>query len=210
MRSRHRAGDGAKKCYVVFCHPTHASFIGSALDRVLVGLARTGHEVRVTDLYADGFRPELDEHDRSMHLIDHRLHPELRPDIVGYVENLCWCDTLILVYPTWWSGQPAMLKGWFDRVWVTGVAWDRPEGTNRPRPLLRNIHTLAAVTSHGSSKLMNALEGEAGKRTMTRALRLACNVRSRTHWIAFYKIDRANPSERTMFLDRVERRMSKL
>jgi NAD(P)H dehydrogenase (quinone) len=198
------------KSYVVFCHPTHDSFIGSALQRVLAGLERAGHEVRVTDLYAEGFRPELDEHDRKVHLVDHRQQPELRPDIAGYVENLRWCDTLIMVYPTWWAGQPAMLKGWFDRVWVMGVAWDLPEGTNRIRPLLRNIHSLVAVTSHGSSKWVNAIEGETGKRTMTRALRFACNVRCRTHWIAFYTIDRASQSARVAFLDRVERRMAKL
>jgi putative NADPH-quinone reductase len=117
---------------------------------------------------------------------------------------------LILVYPTWWAGQPAMLKGWFDRVWVMGVAWDLPEGTNRIRPLLRNIHSLVAVTSHGSSKWVNALEGETGKRTMTRALRFACNVRCRTHWIAFYTIDRASHAARVAYLDRVERRMAAL
>jgi NAD(P)H dehydrogenase (quinone) len=91
-----------------------------------------------------------------------------------------------------------------------GVAWDLPDGTNRIRPLLRNIHSLVAVTSHGSSKLMNAVEGETGKRTMTRALRFACNVRCRTHWIAFYGIDRASPAARSAFLDRVEERMAKL
>ncbi|MEZ5247791.1 MAG: NAD(P)H-dependent oxidoreductase [Ilumatobacteraceae bacterium] len=116
----------------------------------------------------------------------------------------------MLVYPTWWAGQPAMLKGWFDRVWAMGVAWDLPAGTNHIRPLLRNIHTLVAVTSHGSSKWVNAVEGETGKRTMTRALRFACNVRVRTHWIAFYGIDRASDRSRRRFLDRVEERLATL
>ncbi len=198
------------RTYVVFCHPTHESFVGEALERVLAGLGRAGHEVRVSDLYADGFRPELDQHDLAVHRIDHRVHPDQRPDICGYVENLQWCDTVVMVYPTWWSGQPAMLKGWFDRVWVRGVAWDRPDGTNRATPLLRNVRMLIAVTSHGSSKMMNALEGETGKRTMTRALRAACGIRCRSRWIAFYTIDRSNHSDRAAFLDRVEERMSKL
>ncbi|MFN6120417.1 MAG: NAD(P)H-dependent oxidoreductase [Actinomycetes bacterium] len=204
-----RAGRGGR-AYVVFCHPTHDSFIGAALQRTLAGLERHGYEVRVSDLYAEGFRPELDLHDRRIHLVDHRSEPELRHELQGYIEHLRWCDTLILVYPTWWSGQPAMLKGWFDRVWAAGVAWELPEGHNRIRPLLRNIHTMVAVTSHGSSKLVNAMEGETGKRTMTRALRVACNVRCRTCWIAVYGIDRATPDARTRFLDRVEARMAKL
>ena len=198
------------KAYVVFCHPTHESFVGAALQRVLAGLSRADHEVRVTDLYAEGFRPELDDRERGNHLVDHRQHPELRAGLVPYIENLRWCDTLILVYPTWWAGQPAMLKGWFDRVWAAGVAWDLPAGSNHIRPLLRNIHSLVAVTSHGSSKLVNAVEGETGKRTMTRALRIACNVRCRTHWIAFYGVDRASASARTAFLERVENKIAKL
>ena len=49
--------------------------------------------------------------------------------------DLQWCEHLVLVYPTWWSGQPAMLKGWIDRVWVRDVAFDLPIGVEpRPRP----------------------------------------------------------------------------
>jgi putative NADPH-quinone reductase len=77
------------KSYVVFCHPTHESFAGAALERVLAGLRRAGHEVRVSDLYADGFRPELDEHDRKVHHVDHREHPELRPEIARVRSTTC-------------------------------------------------------------------------------------------------------------------------
>ena len=53
--------------------------------------------------------------------------PWLHPDVEGYCDSLRWCDTLIFVYPTWWSGQPAMLTGWLDRVLLRGVAWELPE-----------------------------------------------------------------------------------
>jgi hypothetical protein len=59
--------------------------------------------------------------------------PGTDPSIASYADDLQWCDTLVLVYPTWWSGQPAMLKGWIDRVWVNGVAWTLPDGANRLR-----------------------------------------------------------------------------
>ena len=48
-----------------------------------------------------------------------------------YCDDLRWCDTLVFVYPTWWSGQPAMLTGWLDRVLVRGVAWELPDGASR-------------------------------------------------------------------------------
>ena len=198
------------RAYIVFCHPTHDSLIGAALQRTRAGLATAGHEVRVSDLYAEGFRPELDRADREAHLIDHRTEPDRRPGIARYADNLAWCDALVFVYPTWWSGQPAMLKGWFDRVLVRGVAWDLAEGANRIRPLLRNVRTIVAVTSHGSSKLANAAEGETGKRALSRSLRAVCARRCRTTWLAIYTIDRSSVAERERFLARVERRIARL
>ncbi len=195
------------KAYVVFCHPTHESLIGAALQRTLAGLAAGGHDVRCTDLYADGFDPAFSRNDHANQRVDHRRDPTLRPAIAAYVENLQWCDMLVLVYPTWWSGQPAMLKGFIDRLFVNGVAWSLPDGASRIRPLLRNITRIVAVTSHGSSKFINAVEGEGGKRIITRALRVTCNVRCRTRWVAIYNVDRSTPADRTVFLERVEQRM---
>ena len=194
------------KTYVVYCHPLESSFVASARDRVLAGLAGAGHEVRVTDLYADGFRPELSAWERTHHLDP----PETKPEIAQYAENLRWCDRLVFVYPTWWSGQPAMLKGWIDRVWVAGVAYELPPGGNRIRPLLGNIRRLVVVTTHGSSKWINALQGEGGKRVISRALRVLCHRRARTSWVALYGIDRASDEDRSKFLDRVEHRVRSL
>lgn len=194
----------------MFCHPRRDSFCGAAYDRVLAGLAAGGHEVRTCDLHADGFEPVLSLDDRRAHLVDHRIDPTLRPDIERYVADLLWCEALVLVYPTWWSGQPAMLKGWFDRVLVQGVAWELPEGANRLRPLLHGITRIVAVTTHGSAKHINALEGETGKRTVTRAIRVLCNWRCRTTWLACYGVDRMSAAERASYLDRVERRLARL
>jgi NAD(P)H dehydrogenase (quinone) len=195
---------------IVFCHPTRQSFTGAALERVVSGLAAAGHAMRVIDLYAEGFRPELSREEHEQHLIDHFARPDLRPDLVRHVEHLMWAEALVLVYPTWWSGQPAMLKGWFDRVLLNGVAWDLPEGATRIRPRLWNIRRLAVVTSHGSTKWVNALEGEGGKRVVARALRVLCNRRCRTRWLALYNIDRTSLAKRQAFLERVERDLARL
>jgi putative NADPH-quinone reductase len=195
---------------VVFCHPTHESFAGEMLRRTLSGLSAGGHDVRLADLYADGFRPELTGEEQRGQLQDHRVHPELRTGIEQYVADLQWCDALVLVYPTWWSGQPAMMKGWFDRVLVRGVAWDMPEGATRIHPMLRQVRRVVAVTSHGSSKRVNMIQGEAGKRIVTRAVRAVCSQRCRTRWVAFYDIDRADLAARTAFLDRIEQRVQRL
>jgi putative NADPH-quinone reductase len=188
---------------VVYCHPSGDSFVASVRDRVTTGLATAGAEVRLTDLYADGFDPLFSSAERANHLV-----PGTDPSIASYADDLQWCDTLVLVYPTWWSGQPAMLKGWIDRVWVNDVAWTLPDGANRLRPALRNVRRLVAVTTHGSSKWINAIEGESGKRTLTRSLRSMCHPLARTTWVAMYGVDNASDAERRAFLDRVERRIA--
>jgi NAD(P)H dehydrogenase (quinone) len=48
------------------------------------------------------------------------------------LRDLDWCDTLIFVYPTWWYGLPAMIKGWLDRVLVPGVAFLMPDAHRTP------------------------------------------------------------------------------
>jgi putative NADPH-quinone reductase len=190
---------------VVFCHPTHESLVGAALERSITGLERAGHEVRVCDLYAKGFRAEMSADERLTHKTP-GVAAELRP----YADDLAWAEALVLVFPTWWSGMPAMLKGWIDRVWVAGVAWEPSDEATRIRGRLRNIRRIIAVTTHGSSKLINALEGETGKRTVTRTLRSMCSWRTRTTWCALYGVDTGDRGQRERFLGRVERTMRRL
>ena len=204
MRSRHGAVSPTR-ALVVYCHPSPASYVAALRDRVIAGLDAAGAETRLVDLYADSFRPEFSASERAAHLDDGTA-----PDIAEHGDALQWCDTLIVVYPTWWAGQPAMLKGWFDRVWVSGIAWQLPEGTNRLRPRLDNVRQIVAVTTHGSPKYVNALEGEGGKRTLTRALRPMCHRFCRTKWLALYNLDRCTDDARQRFLDRTERSITEL
>jgi putative NADPH-quinone reductase len=190
---------------VVYCHPNPDSLVAAARDRAIAGLERAGHEVRICDLYAEGFDPVMSADERRTH-----TEPGVAPELQRYADDLRWAEALVLVYPTWWSGQPAMLKGWIDRVWVAGVAWDLPEGANRLRPGLQNVRRIVTVTTHGSSKFINAVEGESGKRTMTRAIRTMCSRRTRTTWCAIYGLDTTDADARHRWLDRVERTLARL
>ena len=190
---------------VIFCHPDPASFTSAVRHSVAHSLYSAGHQIRHRDLYADGFEPVLSAQERSAHFDD----PATKPEIAEHADDLRWCESLVLIYPTWWSGQPAMLKGWIDRVWIKGVAWDLPPGATRLTPLLRNIRRITVVTTHGSSKLINALEGETGKRVAFRSLRVICHPRCRTRWVALYNIDRATDQQRQRFLARASRVVAK-
>lgn len=192
--------------YVVYCHPDPGSFTAAIRDRAVAGLVAAGFEVRVSDLYADEFEPAMSRQEKLNHLAPHAHHP----DVEGYCDSLRWCDTLVFVYPTWWSGQPAMLTGWLDRVLLRGVAWELSDGATRITARLTNVRRLVAVTSHGSSKFLNVLEGETGRRVLGRAVRVLCHRFAHTTWLALYNIDRSSAAEREAFLDRVEHRMGEL
>lgn len=187
---------------VVTCHPLRDSFTVAVAERAISALRERGDELRVTDLYAERFDPLFTAAERERH-----LEPGPDPAVAHHADDLKWCERLVLVYPTWWSGQPAMMKGWIDRVWVRDVAFDLPPESNRVHARLRNVRRLVAITTHGSSKFVNAVEGEVGKRTVTRTLRAVCHPLARTTWIAMYGVDTATDSQRRAFLDRVERKL---
>jgi putative NADPH-quinone reductase len=196
------------KAYVVYCHPDPQSFTAAVRDRVISTLESSGHSVRVADLYGSGFDPALSRRELAQHgLPVESKDADSVAALADDVDALTWCDTLILVYPTWWSGQPAMLTGWLDRVLMCGVAWEPPRRGTRIHGRLKNIRRVVAVTTHGSRRVINMLEGETGKRVMGRAVRALCHPLARTTWLALYDIDRSTGAQRAGFLDRVERRL---
>lgn len=169
------------KAFVVCCHPDPESFTAAVMARAAEALRAAGHAVRSCDLYADGFDPAA--------------------DVAGYSDSLRWCDALVFVYPTWWSGQPALLAAWLERM-LESIGPDAPR--------LANVRRLITITTHGSSRFINLLEGETGRRVIGRAVRGVCHRYARTSWIALYGIDRSTPADRQAFLDRVAERMSRV
>ncbi|CAB4663420.1 MAG: flavodoxin family protein [Actinobacteria bacterium] len=198
------------RALVIVAHPSPESFVSFLGSEVVAELQNSGHEIRHHDLWAEEFNPVFTAYERLNHVGDVEEKLKNLPELRQHVEDLQWCDALVLVYPTWWSGQPAMLKGWFDRVLMNGVAWVLPDGAARIRPLLTNVRRLVVVTTHGSSKFVNALEGESGKRTVFRSVRLMLHRRVRCEWIAMYGVDNATLSQREKFSSRVRRRIHRL
>lgn len=192
---------------VISAHPSPDSFVGMLREEVLAELSQLGHVVRHHDLYVEKFNPVFSSYERLNHVGD--INEKLRhlPDLKPHVEDIQWAQALVLVYPTWWSGQPAIIKGWIDRVLMNEVAWTLPEGAARIRPLLTNIKKIVVVTTHGSTKFVNALEGEAGKRTAFRSIRLMFNKRTRCHWVGLYALDHVPAEKRSQLVIRVRRRV---
>lgn len=191
---------------VVSAHPSSASFNAALAATVISTISELGHVVRHCDLYAENFDPVFSAYERLHHVGDVSEKLETLATLKLHVEDLQWCESIVFVYPTWWSSQPAILKGWIDRILMNEVAWVLPEGAARIKPLLTQIRRIVVVTTHGSSKLVNALEGESGKRTMFRSVRLMMHRRTRCSWIAMYGLDNATETDRKRFTETVIRR----
>ena len=195
------------KVLLVSAHPLADSFVAAVRAAAVSGLHAGGHEVDVLDLDGEGFEPCLSLEEWRAHRPGIAAKPD---DVKAHAARLRWAEAVVLVYPTWWGGQPAIMKGWLDRVWVEGVAYHLPPGARRVRPRLRNIRHLVAVTTHGSPKRINAVEGEPGKRVVLRQMRALCHPRTRTRWLALYGVDRSDEAQRLAFIRRIERSMANL
>ncbi|HXW20270.1 MAG TPA: NAD(P)H-dependent oxidoreductase, partial [Roseiarcus sp.] len=132
---------------VIFAHPVETSFV-AALHAEAVGRLRDGgHDVDDCDLNAEGFDPVLTRQDRLAYYDLTRNRALVAP----YVDRLLAADGLILVFPVWNFGYPAILKGFFDKVFLPGVSFTL-NGVGGITPILHNIKRMAAVCTYGGSR----------------------------------------------------------
>lgn len=188
---------------VVYCHPRADSFCAALRDAVVTSLQGRGHAVDQLDLYAEGFNPVLSAEERG------RYHTE-GDNLIGIEDHLARlraAEALVLVYPTWWYGMPAMLKGWFDRVWVPGVAFTLGPGAIRPG--LRNIRRLAVVTTYGSPRWLLFAIGNPDRKLIGRGIRRLCARGCTVQWLSLTRMDARTRAECEAFRDRVAAHFSR-
>jgi NAD(P)H dehydrogenase (quinone) len=161
------------KILVVHAHPEPGSFCSALARTACETLEGLRHELRLSDLYAMGFDPVAKaadfgsrrDPDYLVYALEQRHNDEagtLAPDIRAELDKLVWCDLLLLVFPLFWFAPPAILKGWIDRVFVSG----RTYGGRRiyDRGGLKGRRALVAVTlggrehMHGAGSLHGPLE----------------------------------------------------
>lgn len=195
------------RALIVYCHPCQKSFNLAIRDLITDKLRAAGAEIRLHDLYASGFTPVLTWHEWKGYL----QTPANRAPVDQHCADVEWCDTLIFVYPTWWYGLPAMLKGWLDRVLLPDVAFLMPDGAHKTiRPGLQHITRLGIFTTCGASWWLTQVVGAPGKRTLTRGVGFLCAPRKRTAFAAHYLMDTSTPQSRARHLARVAARMDRL
>jgi putative NADPH-quinone reductase len=197
------------RCLVVHAHPDPASYSAAIRDAAVHGLKRAGHEVRTVDLYAEDFDPVMSRDER---LVYHEPDPVLDERVRAHGADVRWAEALVFVYPTWWGGLPAILKGWLERVLVSGVAFRHvpAKGGHRVEPHLRHVRVLVGITTYGSPRWFSIAVADGGRRTILRAVWLCTPKRTRRVWLGLHDVERASAARRDAFLTRVDRRMARL
>lgn len=156
------------RALVVYAHPEPTSFTAALKDTAVATLRGAGHHVEVSDLYAEGFNPVAGRHDFTTVADADRFHYQAeqaeaaRQD--GFAEDLrreqrrvCAADAFVFVFPIWWGGVPAILKGWFDRVLAYGFAYQ--DGHRYETGFFRGRAAVLGMSTGGTAKRFS--EGEA-------------------------------------------------
>lgn len=115
------------KVLVVYCHPCENSFTNIVKNSFIKGLEDAGHTYVISDLYKEGFNPVMSESEYIREGF-YRLDMNVSPDVIREQERINASDVIVYIYPDFWTASPAMLEGWFQRVWTYGFAYgDSPK-----------------------------------------------------------------------------------
>jgi NAD(P)H dehydrogenase (quinone) len=134
---------------VVFAHPNPKSFGKGILDTVVKASEEKGAAVKVRDLYELGFDPILKPSDFVAF-----KEGNVPEDIAAEQEIIRWADVITFIYPVWWTSLPAILKGYVDRVFSYGFAYEYIEGA--PNGLLKGKKALLFSTTGTPDELYAA------------------------------------------------------
>ncbi len=185
---------------VLYAHPLGDSFAAALHGAVCDTLAARGWEVDDCDLYAEGFDPVLSAEERAQYhdLARNTAH------VADHVARLRAAQALVVCFPVWNFGYPAILKGYFDRVFLPGVSFRLEQG--RVVPNLTHIRKLAAVTTYGGTRARAIFAGDPPRHVVKRALWHLTRP-EKLRYLALYDMNRATAARRAAFLSQIRREM---
>lgn len=191
------------KVLVLHAHPVETSYNASLHRLILERLAARGHAVDDCDLYAEDFDPRLTREERLHY---HDVGTNLGP-VQPYVERVRAADALVLSFPVWNFGYPAILKGFFDRVFLPGVSFRMVDG--KVEPCLHNIAKVTTVTTYGGARWRAFLMGDPPRKLVTRLLRATVKPGAPFSYLAHYDMNRSTDATREAFMLKVVKAMDR-
>jgi len=189
----------------VYCHPLPESFHAAIRAEALAGLAKAGHEVDLLDLYAENFDPVLSaERRRNYH--DPALN---RAGNAAYADRLMAAEGLIVQFPTWSFGPPAMLKGWLDRMFGPGIALDLSDPAHA-KPMLGHIRRIVGISTYGRPRWQAIGMADPPRKVVKRYLPWFTGGRAKVSYYALYHMNIAPEPKRRAFVALVRAAMERL
>jgi putative NADPH-quinone reductase len=189
---------------VLYCHPVETSFHAALHQEVLRNLKAAGHEVDDCDLYAEGFDPVLSREER----LGYHDVPGNQAPLKPYIERLRRAEGIVFCFPTWSFGLPAMLKGYFDRLFMPGVAFDLSDPAH-VKPMLTHIKRISAVVTYGRPRWVAWYMGDPPRKIVTRYMRRLTGSQARVDYHAHYHMNVATKPQLERFLQRVGQAMAR-
>jgi len=187
----------------VYCHPLDDSFHAAIRAEALAGLAEAGHMVDLLDLYAEGFDPVLTAERRR----DYHDPAKNRANNQQHVDRLMVAEALVVQFPTWSFGPPAMLKGWFDRMFGPGIAMDLTDPA-QVKPLLGHIRRITGISTYGRDRWRALAMADPPRKVVTRYLPWFTGNKAKVRYLALYHMNVASEARRKAFLVKVRREMT--
>ncbi|MEF0939999.1 NAD(P)H-dependent oxidoreductase [Rhizobium sp. BR 362] len=192
---------------LVLAHPLEDSFAAAVAKTAEEALVAGGHEVDLLDLYREDFDPRLTEAERRAY-VDQPYDVSAVETIVA---RLRAADGLMLVFPQWWFNFPAILKGFFDRVFAPGVAFHHDPAGGRIVPQLSNIRLFWALTTTGSPWwVVHLYMGNPVRRLLKRGIAAFCARRLDFRMLTLHDMDRIGEAKRRAHLSRVRNALAAL
>ncbi|MGX9417928.1 NAD(P)H-dependent oxidoreductase [Vibrio sp. WJH972] len=189
------------KCLVVVAHPLKDSLCHYLANVTIDHLTSKGYEITVKDLYQEEFNPALSSSERRSYYQEFFDTNSLEGDITQLKET----ESLILVFPTWWFGFPAILKGWFDRVWAPTHAYNHASDLGAITPCLENLREVKVITTLGSPWWVDIFVlWKPIHRTLKIALLGACTKQCKLQMLSLYKSEDASKDRIDAFVDKIK------
>ena len=185
---------------VVYAHPLETSFIAALHLRAVETLRAAGHGVDDLDLYAERFDPVMSR-EQFAHYVDTRVNTR---EVEPYVKRLQAAEALVLVFPVWFDGLPAMMQGYFQRVFLPGVAM-RIDEAGLFHPNLWNLKRMAAVCTYGEDRRAVAAKNNPVQRFVHDNIGALIDPKGRFEYLAHYDMNFSNAARRAAFMKRITR-----
>jgi NAD(P)H dehydrogenase (quinone) len=185
---------------VVFAHPLETSFVSALHARIIEILRSGGHSVDDLDLYAERFDPVMSR-EVLLHYLDTSANTR---EVESYVQRLQAAEALVLVFPVWFDGLPAIMQGYFQRVFLPGVA-TRIDEAGLFHPNLHHIKRMAAVCAYGEGRKDVAAKGDPPLRFVRDNIGALIDPKGRFEYLPLYNMDFNASSRRAAFMKRVAR-----